>query len=223
MNPFFRRFIGISFIVFAVLGILISLGGIYGTWRVRAVMLQKFSETSELVDQALSATYDGLGAVDQMLSEVMQTIDSSQNMLQAMSQTMGDIKAFSSGFLSRFRLMMPGLSQENSAPEEQSSSIEVFETELQNIADNFVRVNGAMTETRTVMQEYQQTVADTQTQLQEMQASGSRWITTLTWILTVLLAWFAITQAGFILQGIEFIRTAKERQAANAEDPAPEY
>jgi methyl-accepting chemotaxis protein len=218
MNPFFKRFFGVSFILFAVIGILISLGGVYGIWWVRSVTLNKFSETSQLVDDTLVATYDGLGAVDTMLAEVMETIDSSQNVLVAMSETMADINAFSSGFLSRLRLFMPGLNQEEDPQEDTTNNMEVFQTELENIADNFLQVNGAMLDTRAVMGNYQQAVAETRQELQELQTSAPRGINTLTWILTVLLLWFAITQAGFIIQGVEFIRAAKEARAEILED-----
>lgn len=222
MNPFLKRFFGVSFILFAVIGILISLGGVYGIWRVRSVTLNKFSETSQLVDDTLAATYDGLGAVDMMLAEVMETIDSSQNVLVSMSETMADINAFSSGFLSRLKLFMPGLNQGEEQQEGTTNNMEVFQTELENIADNFQQVNGAMLDTRTVMGNYQETVAETRQELQELQTSAPRGINTLTWILTVLLLWFAITQVGFIIQGVEFIRAVKEAREEILENSSTE-
>jgi hypothetical protein len=131
-------------------------------------------------------------------------------MLQAMSQTMGDINLLSNGFLGRLRLFMPGLDQEENPLENTAENMAVFETELEKIAGNFQQVNGAMVQTRTVMGEYQQAVAETQAQLQAIQESGPSSINLMVWILTVLLVWFAITQIGFIVQGIEFIRGARD-------------
>ncbi len=222
MNPFFKRFFGISFILFAILGILISLGGVYGIWQVRTVTLQKISETSVIIDNVLLTTNDGLSAVDQMLVEVIETIDSSKTMLLSMSQTMGNFNDMLTNFLGGIRLFLPGLSQRDNSLEETSDNMAVFETELGNIAENFTQVNGAMVETRAVMGNYQETIADTRAQLQELQANIPRWITILTWTLTILLAWFAITQIGFIILGTEFIRTAKEARAQLAEDPTTE-
>lgn len=222
MNFFFRRFIGVSFILFAIFGILISLGGVYGVWRVRSITLEKFSETSEILDDTLLATSDGLAAADQMLAEVIETIDSSQNVMVSMSRTMGDINEILSGFMGGIRLFMPGLNQDGGSLKETTENIAVFENELENIAENFTQVNGAMRETRAVMGDYQQAVADTREQLQGLQTNGPRWITILTWTLTILLVWFAITQIGFIIQGLEFIRSAKEARRQFVEDPATE-
>ena len=213
MNPFFKRFFGISLILFAIIGILISLGGIYGVWRVRRVTLHKFSETTAIVDDALAATYDGLVAGDQMLAEVAETIGSSENVLSSMSQTMGDINGILSNFLEGFRLFMPALSQGDSTLENTTENMAVFETEMANIAVNLNQVNSTMIETQAVMGDYIQAIADTQALLEDFQTNGPRWITILTWTLTVLLLWFAITQVGFIIQGFEFIRSSKEQQA----------
>ena len=220
MHPFFKRFFGVSFILFAILGILFSTTGVYGIWQVRVVAQQKFEETSQIVDDVLLATYQGLSSADEMLAEVIKTIDSSQTVLLSMSQTMGNFSDILTNFLGGIRLFMPGLSQDGNSLEETAENMVVFETELTNIADNFIQVNGAMVETRTVMGDYQKAVADTRAQLQELQANGLRWITILAWTLTVLLVWFAITQIGFIILGIEFIRSAKEGREIPFEDSA---
>jgi hypothetical protein len=172
------------------------------------------------VDDVLLATYQGLSSADEMLAEVIKTIDSSQTVLLSMSQTMGNFSDILTNFLGGIRLFMPGLSQDGNSLEETAENMVVFETELTNIADNFIQVNGAMVETRTVMGDYQKAVADTRAQLQELQANGLRWITILAWTLTVLLVWFAITQIGFIILGIEFIRSAKEGREIPFEDSA---
>ena len=220
MHPFFKRFFGVSFILFAILGILFSTAGVYGIWQVRVVAQQKFSETSQIVDDVLLATYQGLSSADDMLAEVIETIDSSQTVLLSMSQTMGNFSDILTNFLGGIRLFMPGLNQGGNSLEDTAENMVVFETELTNIADNFTQVNGAMVETRAVMGDYQKAVADSRAQLQELQANGVRWITILAWTLTVLLVWFAITQIGFIILGVEFIRSAKEAGVRPFENPA---
>jgi len=222
MHPLFKRFFGISFILFAIMGILISLGGIYGIWQVKGITHQKFVETSQIVDDVLLATYQGLTSADDMLAEVIQTIDSSQTVLISMSQTMGNFSDILTNFLGGIRLFMPGLNQDGNSLEQTAENMAVFETELDKIADNFTQVNGAMVETRSVMGDYQKAVADTRAQIQEIQSNGLRWITILTWTLTVLLLWFAITQIGFIILGVEFIRSAKEAKQKSVEDSAIE-
>lgn len=220
MHPFFKRFFGVSFIIFAILGIIFSTVGVYGIWQVRVVAQHKFEETSQIVDDVLLATYQGLSSADEMLSEVIETIDSSQTVLLSMSRTMGNFNDILTNFLGGIRLFMPGLSQGGNSLEETAENMEVFEAELENIAVNFTQVNGAMVDTRNVMVDYQKAVADTRAQVQELQTNGLRWITILAWTLTVLLVWFAITQIGFIILGTEFIRSAKEDGERSIEDPA---
>lgn len=222
MHPLFKRFFGISFILFAIMGILISIGGIYGIWQVKGITHQKFVETSQIVDDVLLATYQGLASADDMLAEVIQTIDSSQTVLISMSQTMGNFSDILTNFLGGIRLFMPGLNQDGNSLEQTAENMAVFETELDKIADNFTQVNGAMVETRSVMGDYQKAVADTRAQIQDIQSNGLRWITILIWTLTVLLLWFAITQIGFIILGVEFIRSAKEAKQKSVEDSAVE-
>ena len=222
MHPLFKRFFGISFILFAIMGILISIGGIYGIWQVKGITHQKFVETSQIVDDVLLATYQGLASADDMLAEVIQTIDSSQTVLISMSQTMGNFSDILTNFLGGIRLFMPGLNQDGNSLEQTAENMAVFETELDKIADNFTQVNGAMVETRSVMGDYQKAVADTRAQIQDIQSNGLRWITILIWTLTVLLLWFAITQIGFIILGVEFIRSAKEAKHKSVEDSAVE-
>jgi hypothetical protein len=83
---------------------------------------------------------------------------------------------------------------------------------MENIAINLRQVESEMIKTQSVMDDYIQAIADTQTLLEDFQTNAPRWITILTISLTILLLWFAITQAVFIVQGLEFIRTAEEEQ-----------
>ena len=218
MNPFFKRFFGISFIIFAIIGILISLGGIYGVWRVHSVVLVKLSETTDLVDNTLTTTYDGLTIMGNMLFEVIETIDLSENVMLAMSQTMGDINKLTSGFLGAFLSRTPRSQGDDNSVENPVDNFAVFETELENIASNFSQVSISINETQTVVSNYQDAIIHTQDQLKDFQNNGPKWINAFTWILTVLLVWFAITQVGFIIQGVEFIRNANSTPSEAPDD-----
>ena len=209
MNPIFKRFFGISFIIFAIIGILISLGGVYGVWRVRSTVLVKLSETVGLVDNTLSTTYDGLTIMENMLFEVMDTIDSSENVMLAMSQTMGDINKLTSGFLGGFLSRFSGNQGGENTLENTTDNFAVFETELENIAENFSQVSASMNETQSVVEDYQDAIIQTQGQIKNFHTNGPKWINVITWVLTILLIWFAITQVGFIIQGVEFMKTVK--------------
>jgi methyl-accepting chemotaxis protein len=212
MNPILKRFFGLSFIIFAVIGILISLFCIYGVWRIRSAVLNKFSETTELINASLSATYDGLSVVDKILVDVMDTIDSSENVMVAMSQTIGDINNLTSGFLGALKLRLPGMQQSDNSLDNTADNFAVFETELENIASSFSQVNDAMTEAQGVMGDYQDTIVKTKDLVLDFQINGPKWVTVTSWVLTILLVWFAITQVGFIIQGLEFLRAPQEQK-----------
>jgi methyl-accepting chemotaxis protein len=207
MNPILKRLFGLSFIIFAVIGIFISLFGVYGVWRVRSAVLNKFSETTELVNASLSATYDGLSVIDKILVDVMDTIDSSENVMVAMSQTIGDINNLTSGFLGAFKFRLPGMQQSDNSLDNTGDNFAVFETELENIASSFSQVNDAMIEAQGVMGDYQDTIVKTKDLVLDFQINGPKWINVTSWVLTILLVWFAITQIGFIIQGLEFLRS----------------
>jgi len=212
MNKFSKRFLGISFIIFAVLGIIISVVGIIGTWRVRTTLLDKFDETSELIDSTLSATYDGMGVLNDTLDEAMETLDSTEKVLFAMARTVGDISDLSNSFLGLLPIKLPGLGQTEETDEgsETVNQIEIIETEMENIADNFRGVNFAMTSAQDVVLDYQGIIELSREQLDTFSNNFPRWISTTSWILSILLFWFAITQVGFILQGVTFLRSEEE-------------
>jgi hypothetical protein len=212
MNPLIKRFVGISFIIFALLGIVISLVGIYGTWQVRSNLLTKLFETTEIINDTLSTTYNGMTVLNDTLDEAMETIESSERVMFAMAQTIGDINDLTSGFLGMINLRFPGMQGSNDAPEGDGpiSDFSVVETEIENIARNVNQVNSAMKDAQEVVGSYQEVINTTQGQIQDFQENGPKWITTSTWVLTILLFWFAITQVGFIIQGLEFINSAKE-------------
>jgi len=218
MNPFFKRFFGFSLIIFAVIGILISLYGVYGVWRVRSTVLIKLSETSELVENTLSTTYDGLTIMENMLFEVMDTIDSSENVMLAMSQTMGDINKLTSGFLGGIITQFSGSQGGDDKLENTTDNFAVFETELENIAENFNQVSVSMNETQSVVEDYQDAIIHTQGQIKDFQSNGPRWINGISWVLTFLFIWFAISQVGFFIQGVELMKTAESSTTDSSDD-----
>ena len=212
MNSISKRFLGISFIIFAILGMVMSTIGIIGAWRARTYVLTKIDETSELLDSTLSTTHDGMGVLKDTLGEAMETLDSTEIVLFAMARTLGDINELSNNFLGLLPIKLPGLGQQDEAVEsgENTNQIEIIESEMENIAENFRGVNFAMTSAQDVVLDYQEIIDLSREQLDTFRNSFPRWISTTTWILTILLFWFAITQVGFILQGVNYLRSATE-------------
>jgi len=221
MNPWIRRFVGISFIIFALMGIIISIMGIYGTWQVRSNLMIKLFETTEIVNSTLSTTYNGMNVLSDTLDEAIETIESSERVMFAMAQTIGDIDNLTSGFLGMIGSRIPGLQQPGDSTERENpmSNFAVVETEMENIARNFSQVNSAMKDAQDVVGSYQDVIKTTQGQIQDFQENGPKWITTTTWVLTILLIWFAITQVGFIIQGMEFINSTQEKKVENIDMP----
>lgn len=66
-------------------------------------------------------------------------------------------------------------------------------------------INLSLTNSRAVVQDYQDVVADLQDRVNSAQAGLPRWISNLTWITTLLLIWLAITQVGLFVQGLEML------------------
>jgi hypothetical protein len=222
MNPILKRFFGYSFIVFAIIGIIISVIGIYGVWQVHSTLQDKFNTTTKAINSTLSATIDGMTMVEITMESAMETIDSSERVLLAMAETMGDINNLTSGFQGLFRLRLPGLELGDNNFEDKTENFAVVETEIENIATNFSQFSSAMTEAQEVVGSYQNALTTTQEQFLDFRANGSKYITTLTWILTILLVWFAIAQIGFMIQGFEFIRLPIGRQIEEREPDVSE-
>ena len=221
MNPFIKRFTGIRFIIFAIIGILISLGGIYAAWQVRSSLSANLFETTELVNSTLSTTYNGMNVLNDTLDEAMDTIESTERVMFAMAQTMGDINEFTSNFLGNLPIRIPGLQRPEDSSEGDSpiNNFAVVETEMENIAGNFRGINSAMIDAQGVVSNYQNVIIITQEQIDSIQTNGPKWISTITWGLTIFMVWFAITQIGFIVQGLEFIRSAGEQRVEVNGDP----
>jgi len=225
MKPIFKQFIGISFIIFAVIGMLISLGGIYGAWQVRTSLMSKLLETTKIVNSTLTTTYNGMNVLNDTLDEAMETLESSERVMFAMAQTMGTIDNLTSGFLGSLgNLRLPGFqsSEEPSEPANPTQDFSSVETEIENIARNFKKINNAMIDAQDVVSSYQEVITSSINQIDDFQINGPKWITTITWSLTILLIWFAITQIGFIIQGLEFINTAKKQDMEGLDKPVDE-
>ena len=211
MSSFGKRFLGVSFIIFAVLGILISLTGIVGIWRVKTTLLDKIIQATDILDSTLSTTYDGMDVLYDTLDKGMETLDSTEKVLFAMANTIGDINNFSSNFLKLLPINITGLQQQDSTSDSQGTNqLDTIETEMENIASNFKGINFAMISAQGVVKDYQEILNLSKDQIEFFQLNFPKWISTTTWILTILLAWFAITQIGFILQGVNFYRSAGE-------------
>ena len=209
MSSFGKRFLGVSFIIFAVLGILISLTGI--VWRVKTTLLDKIIQATDILDSTLSTTYDGMDVLYDTLDKGMETLDSTEKVLFAMANTIGDINNFSSNFLKLLPINITGLQQQDSTSDSQGTNqLDTIETEMENIASNFKGINFAMISAQGVVKDYQEILNLSKDQIEFFQLNFPKWISTTTWILTILLAWFAITQIGFILQGVNFYRSAGE-------------
>jgi hypothetical protein len=133
---------------------------------------------------------------------------------------MGDINKLTSGFLGPFLSRFSGSQGDDNTLENTTDNFVVFETELENIAENIGQVRVSMDETQSVVSDYQDAIILTQDQIKDFQTNGPRWINIIAWVLTVLLVWFAITQVGFIIQGVEFMQIADSTPSDPPDDAA---
>lgn len=208
MRPTLKRFIGVSFILLAIIGILFSLAGIWGTWRVRTIILVKFFETSELLQSSLGATADGLEIIDQTLDTATATMDSTERVTRSVSLTMKDMNTVTSGLLNLL-ILIPGGQLPGLNPGETSTNLSIAETELSQMGTQIHQVSEDLGEAQIVVSRYRTVINDTQNRVRVTQINAPQWITAATWATTMILIWLAALQVILVIQGIDYFIAGK--------------
>ena len=81
----------------------------------------------------------------------------------------------------------------------------LIEAEFDIIARQIRAINASLSDARSVISDYQEVVADLQARLDAAQQGLPGWISTLTWFITFLFVWLAVTQVGLFVQGLEML------------------
>lgn len=210
MKKIFKQFLGITFILIALVGIILSPIGIYGIWQVRTSVLVEFYDTTQLISATLDAASDGLVIVEKSLETATDSIDTATQVTDSLAVTMGDINVLAGGFQSFLNsgiasFLIPNKSElENT--DEHLAGIQV---ELANMVADMKEVNTSVQDAKDAISTYILAIDNIQEQLISIQLNGPKWINSITWIFTIVLAWLAIAQIGLITQGIEYLSSTK--------------
>ena len=85
-----RKIIGITFIIAAIIGLILSIGGIVLVWVVREPLTTNLVNTIDLIGTTLEATSSGLSAVDETLSSTISNISTLESTIQTASNSIDD-------------------------------------------------------------------------------------------------------------------------------------
>jgi len=209
MNPFFRRFIGFSLILIAIAGILLGPFGIFGVWRVRSYALIQFYETTELIQNTLSATTDGFDSLSSTLDTTTDTLDSTETVARLMAQFMTDMNSLNRGFMGLLNLGLPGTTAAGEDLETSNMNLELAKTELANMADKLSLVGDSIAEARVTVADYQHILKTAQERLTIFQIQGPVGITATAWLLTLGLTWFMFAQIPLVVQGLSLLTSPR--------------
>jgi hypothetical protein len=199
MNPFFRKFFGISLVFIAMIGILFSGFGAIGVWSVRTSMIASLDETTELLITTLDATSEGLIVVDNSLNAATGTLTATAQTAETMAQTLVEISSLANGIVGLVNLV----GGEVDAPGGQNGDLSA---DIEIMTNNLNHVTTSLSEAQEVVDAYQLAANNARTQLENIQQNGPNWITIMAAVLTIMLIWLAVAQVGLLLQGIELIR-----------------
>ena len=210
MKKIFKQFLGIAFILIALVGIILSPIGIYGVWQVRTSVLVEFYDTTQLISATLDAASDGLVIVEKSLETASDSIDTATQVTDSLAVTMGDINVLAGGFQS---FLNSGISSflipNKSELENTDEHLAGIQVELANMVADMKEVNTSVQDAKDAISTYILAIENIQEQLISIQLNGPKWINSITWIFTIVLAWLAIAQIGLITQGIEYLRSTK--------------
>lgn len=82
-----RKIIGYLFFIFAILGVVFSLLGIYQVWMIRPRIISETDGQLKIIIQALETTQDGLAIVDQSLQTSGQDVVSIKKAIDALASS----------------------------------------------------------------------------------------------------------------------------------------
>ena len=204
MNTTLKRIVGIFLILTATLGILLSIIGLFGTWRVRTTLLVKFIETTETIKTNLVATSEGLLLLENTLDSASEAIASTESVSLTIAQTMQDFNSLTQGIQNLVNLI-PGSQLLGTDTSKSSENLVQAENELTLMASQINQIGGSLTEAQTAVSRYRSIVRDTEIQVTEAQINASKWVNTATWLLTIVFVWLFATQVGLFIQGTDYL------------------
>ena len=86
----FRKIIGISLIIAAIIGLILSIGGIIGVWIAKDPLATGLANTLDMLQTTLQATSSGLKVAENALTMAVSDVTNMENTIQTASKTVGD-------------------------------------------------------------------------------------------------------------------------------------
>lgn len=86
----FSRLTGVIYVIGAIFGIIISLGGLIWLWTTRNDVMQSVTGTAELAGQTLNATRDTIAVIGESLDQAAADLETIQAMLMDTGKTLED-------------------------------------------------------------------------------------------------------------------------------------
>ncbi len=199
MHPFLKKFLGVTLIVVAILGMVFSAAGVYGVWQMRAAAIRSLDEVVNMFEVTLDTTEAGLNVLDQSLDATTGTLDSTLQTTEGIVQTLDEI----SGLINSVAGIASMFGAEVDTPDGAGNDLA---GNVQEMANDLSDVAASLDEAQSVIASYQGSVDRAQTQLANIREHGPTWITVFTVVMTIILVWLAIAQIGLLLQGWEMLR-----------------
>lgn len=88
---------------------------------------------------------------------------------------------------------------------EAGDSLEVMQSDIESIAANLEGIITSLQDSREVVEQYQDIVAQTQSQIQNLEQVLPTYANWIAWALTLILVWIVVLQVGMLVQGIDLV------------------
>ena len=108
--------------------------------------------------------------------------------------------------------LMPSLSTINTSLVDGKTNLGVVEVELTKISETTQGISNSLGSAQTVIYQYKTVTTQLKERVEATQLVAPTWMTTITWILSLILGWLLIAQLGMGAQGLNMLRGRREVQ-----------
>ena len=199
MQSFFKKFLGISIIILAIIGMIFSVVGAVSIWVVRKSVISSLDTTTNNLIITLDAASDGLTIVDNSLNAASGTLIATVQTTETIAQTVAEINTIANGIVGIVNM----IGGEKDMPESNYSEIT---KDIQTMTVNLNKVTTSLDDANEAIDIYQVAVNNTANQLEAIRQNGPIWITIFSVFLTIMLIWLALAQVGLLFHGFELLR-----------------
>jgi methyl-accepting chemotaxis protein len=282
MKHTLMRIAGLALVVAGISGLIFSIAGIVVLVQVEKRIEQTILQQVDLIDQALTATADGLalandllgqaagtaGALETTMTNIGQSVGDTVPMVDSVGQLLGETLpatietaqgtlrsiAGSAQLVDDILYVvtsLPFLNLQDYNPDvplslgfedvaedlnqipralgtmEQdlavaTGNLGVLEQDFSAMANDIGRVTNSLESAESILVEYQEIIADLQTQAASMRERLPGWLRWLQWGISFGLVWLGIAQIGLLTQGFELISRSRRTDDSRRNDGTEE-